>query len=476
MSDLQKSVDLWLDGEPTDEAHATLNDRLKASRQDALEFARQVMLDSLLREQYRRHARGVTAAPESSPPVRPRMPVPPQPRQSRTLVWAAVSLGVIALFTVGVFAWRGGRSAGGMPPGVAALIDRESTAVEAAGFADGLLYPGARLRFNRGQMLLRFGEEATVALTGDADLEVQSTRRAILHRGQVTATVTESGRGFTIGTPKGDVVDLGTRFGVNVRADRSSEIVVFDGEVNVHDEAASSRPEAPPRRLLAGEAIRLQDAGTTTRIPLIWQQPTLSGLIWSTAATPDRSSPISRVTDNLSNGSRPKFYAVSAAGFVENARAHVDRPYVWTGPNDGELPSELREGDYIQTFCDDKIRANLQITVGLSAPAHVYVLFDSRITTLPGWLMADFVKTPLEVVLKGDVVGFVKRRNRGPRAEEAEATPGKLEFFSFAVWKRDVRAAGDIRLGPVSPTPSTQHSMYGVVVVRSENGATGRSK
>ncbi|HVJ85761.1 MAG TPA: hypothetical protein VM452_08960, partial [Caulifigura sp.] len=258
-----------------------------------------------------------------------------------------------------------------------------------------------------------------------------------------------------------------------------SDVVVFDGEVNVQEEAGASRPEAPPRRLLAGEAIRLQESGASTRIPLIWQQPTASGLLWSTAATPDHSSPISRVTDNLSNGSRPKFYAVSTAGFIENARAHVDRPYVWTGPNDGELPAVLREGDYIQTFCDDKVRANLQITVGLSAPAHVYVLFDSRITTPPSWLAADFVKTPLEVALKGDVAGFVKRRNKlaaGGSASSAPAGPPKIELFGFTVWKRDVRAAGEIRLGPVSPAPAPHQSMYGIVIVRAETGATDRSR
>ncbi|HVJ84318.1 MAG TPA: FecR domain-containing protein, partial [Caulifigura sp.] len=219
MSDLQKSVDQWLDGELTDEAHAALNDRLKVSRQDALEFAKQVTLHSLLRELHRRDASVASALPETSPPARPRFAVPQRPpRRSHALAWAGVCLGVVAFLSVGLLTWRGRQPGILMPAGVAALIDRESTAVEAAGFADGRLYPGARLRFNRGHILLRFGDEATVTLTGDADLEVQSTRRAILHRGQVTATVAEAGRGFTIGTPRGDVVDLGTRFGVNVRA------------------------------------------------------------------------------------------------------------------------------------------------------------------------------------------------------------------------------------------------------------------
>ncbi len=385
--------------------------------------------------------------------------------------------------SIGLFTLWGGSSSSSLPDGVAALIDPESTAVEAAGFTEGRIYPGARLRFSRGQVVLRFGDQASVTVTGDADLEVQSPRRAILHRGQVTATVTEAGRGFTIATPRADVVDLGTRFGISVRPDDSEDIVVFDGEVNVHDEATASRSESPPRRLLAGEAIRLQDSGTPTRIPLVWQQSSSSGLIWSTASTPDASSPISRVTDNLSTGSRPKFYAVSTAGFVENARAHVDRPYVWTGPDDGPLPSELREGDYIQTFCDDKIRANLQITVGLSAPSHVYILFDSRIPELPTWLTSGFRLTDLEVALKGDVVGFFKRRNRtgavrSPASSDSgqEDAPRKPEQFRFNVWRRDVKTAGEIRLGPVSVTPSQLHSMYGIVVVRAETGGVDRSR
>lgn len=58
-----------------------------------------------------------------------------------------------------------------------------------------------------------------------------------VHEGRVNAEVSEAGHGFTLWTPAGKFVDLGTRFGISVGSDESGNDVilseVFTGEVKV---------------------------------------------------------------------------------------------------------------------------------------------------------------------------------------------------------------------------------------------------
>ena len=41
------------------------------------------------------------------------------------------------------------------------------------------------------------------------------------------------GRGFVVETPQGQVTDLGTEFGVDVAGDSNTDVVVFEGAVNL---------------------------------------------------------------------------------------------------------------------------------------------------------------------------------------------------------------------------------------------------
>src|SRR5690606_14654990 len=87
---------------------------------------------------------------------------------------------------------------------------------------------------------------------------------AILHRGQLTATVEESGRGFTIETLHADIIDLGTRFGVEVDEAGEADVVVFDGRVDIDYRQPQDGGSGPTQRksrrvhaLVHGEAIRI---------------------------------------------------------------------------------------------------------------------------------------------------------------------------------------------------------------------------
>src|SRR5690606_4544819 len=117
------------------------------------------------------------------------------------------------------------------PPGAVAMVVSLSHDAN-AGFGGGdRLSVRDRLQLKSGECTLRFFSGATVVLAGPAELEVSSGLSAILHRGRLTARVEKRARGFTIVTRFGHIIDLGTRFGVDVGESGDTDIVVFEGQV-----------------------------------------------------------------------------------------------------------------------------------------------------------------------------------------------------------------------------------------------------
>jgi ferric-dicitrate binding protein FerR (iron transport regulator) len=470
MTDLQRLIDAWLDGETTPSIQGELNQQLSASDEAAQVFARDVALQYLLRDAVLTENSVPLAVSRSlGDPLDNQNAIPsPAPRAAsqRTLRLAGVgvALAATAVALVMLAAPFGGAPKPtelGSTRNAIAVIDPASTA-RAEGFPEGRIFAGARVQFDEGRMTLKFSDDAVVTLEGDVDFEVESSMRAILHHGQLTATVSETGRGFTIATPQTDVVDLGTRFGVSVGADRQSEVVVFDGQVDIGGSQEGSR-----QRLVAGEALRLEEGGQQSRIAMIWQRSSGPGMEWSSASEYDTGSTIASVSDNLSKASRPKFYSVTPRGFLDNARAYVDRPYVWGGWGGQDLPGELKGGDYIQTFNSDKKEGELEIRVGISKPARMYVLFDTREETPPEWLRSSFTRASFEVALRADTEAYKKAlalaSNRPDDPSVTNATNSNYTEYRFSVWQRDVLASDEIRLG-VNASISSR-SMYGVVVV-----------
>ncbi|HVR75290.1 MAG TPA: FecR family protein [Planctomycetota bacterium] len=122
--------------------------------------------------------------------------------------------------------------------------------------------PGRTLRIERGLAEIGFEGGARVLLEGPASLELLSSSAARLLHGKATANVPESARGFTILSPQGKVVDLGTEFGISVSGDGITEVVVFEGQV----EAASSggQPSAQTLTLGESETALIDEEGITS--------------------------------------------------------------------------------------------------------------------------------------------------------------------------------------------------------------------
>ena len=89
---------------------------------------------------------------------------------------------------------------------------------------------GQTLTLERGQIELTYLSGAKLLLTGPTEFLVQPAGGK-LRRGELVARVPEAGHGFTIETPHGKVVDLGTEFGVVVDDFGVSQVSVFEGKV-----------------------------------------------------------------------------------------------------------------------------------------------------------------------------------------------------------------------------------------------------
>jgi hypothetical protein len=98
---------------------------------------------------------------------------------------------------------------------------------------------GKTLRLDRGLAEIEFEKGARVILQGPAGLELLSESSARLLYGTLTARVPAPARGFTVLSPGGKVVDLGTEFGLAVdQGGATTMLRVFTGEVEAFAVAA----------------------------------------------------------------------------------------------------------------------------------------------------------------------------------------------------------------------------------------------
>jgi len=98
---------------------------------------------------------------------------------------------------------------------------------------------------------------ARLVIEAPAKFTFSSAQRLRLDRGRLSADVPPAAHGFTVVTASGEVVDLGTRFGVDADARGGSEVHVFEGEVIAQ---AGQRLS-----LKTGDAAALRTAQVTRR-------------------------------------------------------------------------------------------------------------------------------------------------------------------------------------------------------------------
>ncbi|MBI9019003.1 MAG: FecR domain-containing protein [Phycisphaerae bacterium] len=118
------------------------------------------------------------------------------------------------------------------------------------------LMPGKYV-IDGGFVELGFLKGATVIVQGPSAFVLVDENTMELEQGRLTAKVSIEAQGFTVKVPNGEMVDLGTEFGIEVDGNQDSILHVFDGKVSAMSKLDSGKAtsklitEGQTRKLLA---------------------------------------------------------------------------------------------------------------------------------------------------------------------------------------------------------------------------------
>jgi hypothetical protein len=139
------------------------------------------------------------------------------------------------LLALGAGGWvavrRGAREGRPSEPTIAWLVNAQNCRWADGAEPAGDLRAGKTVSVERGLVEVRFACGARVVLEGPASLELLSGHSARLLRGKLTARVPTPTARFEIVSPQGKVIDLGTEFGVSVSDNGTTDVYVFEGQV-----------------------------------------------------------------------------------------------------------------------------------------------------------------------------------------------------------------------------------------------------
>jgi hypothetical protein len=315
---------------------------------------------------------------------------------------------------------------------------------------------GQTLEIAAGSIEVLYENGVQFIMQGPAKCQFLSESQVLASSGKLVARVGPEATGFEIMTPHAKVIDRGTSFGMTIDPDHQTDVVVYEGivDLSLPETSASSS-----RRLEAGEAIRVGRDGQVGRIASVNGESFLPPPRVAEAGT-DASRVIVSVTDNLKSSQTAKYYRVVARGFREDCLAYVDRRHQWNGLDDQGIPRFLAGGDYVMTFNDDKVQHDLGIAVTLAQPARLFLLVDDRAQP-PKWLKESFVDT-------GWDVGIDEGYDDVPEVQTSVG-PGKSIENAFSVWSQDVPTPSTVMLGSLqeeeidSPPREVLRAMYGIV-------------
>lgn len=238
-------VSRYLDGNATAEEIAWLDARLRTDAQAREAFAEMVNLDSAIAEIAASSASEKEIIPFNRPQITAR-----QHARRPFIRWIGMAAAALALIAGGSW-WQ---SQGRKHPYATVASD-----AGAAGLPQGKEIHTEEFELAAGTVELMTKRGARIVVEAPAAFRFESDQRLHLKHGRVAAHVPPAAKGFTVITPTGKVVDLGTDFGVDVPRSGTAEIHVFNGEVIALPSNGSRQ------NLRDGEAFTLQPGGGSAR-------------------------------------------------------------------------------------------------------------------------------------------------------------------------------------------------------------------
>lgn len=235
-AEMETLTQRYLDGTISAEEMAALNAALLADESARRAFAELLNLDSAL---------AAAAAGWTKQAGRPRK-VLAFPKAAR---WLAAAAACVALLAGGAWWWQTQR--------VCATVVKDA-GVEELSVGEKLRRQSYTLKAGTVEMLTARG--ARVVIEAPAEFRFESAQRLHMLRGRLSADVPPAAKGFTVITPSGDAVDLGTQFGVDVPESGAAEIHVFKGEV-----IAKASGAGTGKSLRGGDAVTMNQGASNAR-------------------------------------------------------------------------------------------------------------------------------------------------------------------------------------------------------------------
>lgn len=253
-SELESLTQRYLDGSISADEMARLNHLLSESAEARREFVELLNLDSAVAASaagWERPEKAVSLRQEDSSPVFLPSSLPRRSAAKAifTLSWTLPAAACLA-FMLSAWWWQGSQRA-------------LATVVNDAGveeLSNGTKLRGETYSLTGGSVELVSALGAHIVIEAPAEFRFETEQRLCVMRGRLSAEVPPAAKGFTVITPSGDAVDLGTRFGVDVPASGAAEIHVFQGEV-----IAKASGNASNQSLRGGDAVAMDGGASTAR-------------------------------------------------------------------------------------------------------------------------------------------------------------------------------------------------------------------
>ncbi len=321
-------------------------------------------------------------------------------------------------------------------PGSQVFTVGEELQLHAIALESGLV----RLEIPRGVMFDIFGP---------AKGYFENETRFHLESGRVNVDVGPRGKGFTIVTANAEIVDLGTRFGVDVDQNADAKVAVFSGEVEVHSGGGPS----DLRLLTEGEGVHVDSGGKSSRLMSIIMPDEAD-----TGQPQLNQSSRFEIRDNLTSQDNLRYYGIINGGMRAGAKVYTTHPSVrWRGSSQEPFPDEIVGADLIQTFNNDRNNERLSIDISVHTDSTLFVIFDDRYAP-PAWLQDNFIDTG-KTVLSGPWK---------PVAIVHDILPDSQGNFyvTYRIWKTQLDAHQTIALGEsIDPEfRDNLRAMYGIAL------------
>ena len=253
-NDFQLLVHHYADGKSSSVEMKRINDRLRSDADARRWFIEFLNLDAALADMtidglLAQHGK-IDRSADAVPVVEHETGRGISGERKTVTAWTSAMAVCLSILFVGVFWWQ-------TPSGPFATVQRVAGVEE---LADQAVLGSESYVIQAGTLELMTSRGARVVIEAPAEFRFESAQRLHLKRGRVTADVPPLAKGFTVITPTGQAVDLGTKFGVDVPPQGQSEIHVFQGEVIAQSTGGGKR-----KSLHDGEAYQLQSGAGATR-------------------------------------------------------------------------------------------------------------------------------------------------------------------------------------------------------------------